>query len=731
MSKPGEVMNPRELNFKIYGMDCAEEVSILKREIGPLVGGAEHLAFDILNAKMTVLPTAPSVEPRRIIEAVNRSGMRAEPYESAQPAAGEVSFWRRRGRTIMTTASGVFSAGGFLAHTVITGSFLAALGSEGLGIGHDVPLISRGLYAAGVIAGAWYVAPRGWIALRRLRPDMNLLMTIAVIGAVAIGEWFEASAVSFLFALSLALESWSIGRAKRAVEALLELAPASVRILQDGVETEMPPADAVVGDHFLVRPGERIALDGTVVRGNSDVNQAPITGESLPVPKEPGSQVFAGTVNGNGVLEVEVTKLAGETTLAQIIRMVGEAQRRRAPSEQWVDRFAHYYTPSVFALAILVATVPPLAFGAPSAEWVYRALVLLVIGCPCALVISTPVSIVASLAAAARQGVLVKGGVHMETPAKLKAVAFDKTGTLTHGSPSVVDVLPMNEHTGEELLEIAAAIESHSDHPLAHAITTYARARGITVREPHDLQTVQGKGITARVDGRPYWLGSHRYLEERGQETPEVHARLDSLAQSGKTIVAVGTDDHVCGLISLADTVRPESPAIIEALRGAGIEHVIILTGDNRGTAEAVAHETGVDEVRAELLPHEKVLAVEELVRHYGTVAMVGDGINDAPALGRATLGIAMGGGGTDAAIEAGDVALMSDDISKLPWLVRHSQRTLSIIRQNIGLSLAVKLLFAVLTALGYASLWAAIAADMGVSLVVIANALRLLRLRL
>ncbi len=721
-------MNPKELNFKIHGMDCAEEVSILKREIGPLVGGAEHLAFDILNAKMTVLPTAPFVEPKRIVEAVNRSGMRAEPYEDAQPGAGEVSFWQRRGRTLMTTASGVLSAGGFLAHAMSAGSFPAALGSEGLGVGHEVPLISRVLYAAGVISGAWYVAPRAWVALRRLRPDMNLLMTIAVIGAVAIGEWFEASTVSFLFALSLALESWSVGRAKRAVEALLELAPASVRILRDGVGTEMPPADADVGDHFLVWPGERIALDGTVVRGNSDVNQAPITGESLPVPKEPGSQVFAGTVNGNGALEVEVTKLAGETTLAQIIRMVGEAQRRRAPSEQWVDRFAHYYTPSVFALAVLVATVPPLTFGAPFSEWVYRALVLLVIGCPCALVISTPVSIVASLAAAARQGVLVKGGVHMETPAKLKAVAFDKTGTLTHGSPSVVDVLPMNEHTEDELLEIAAAIESHSDHPLAHAITTHARAREITVREPRDLQTVQGKGVTASVDGRRYWLGSHRYLEERGQETPDVHTRLDSLTRSGKTIVAVGTDDHVCGLISLADTVRPESPAIVEALRRAGIEHVIMLTGDNRGTAEAVGRETGVDEVRAELLPHEKVLAVEELVRRYGAVAMVGDGINDAPALGRATLGIAMGGGGTDAAIEAGDVALMSDDISKLPWLVRHSQQTLNIIRQNIGLSLAVKLLFAVLTALGYASLWAAIAADMGVSLVVIANALRLLR---
>ncbi|MCL4396121.1 MAG: HAD-IC family P-type ATPase [Chloroflexi bacterium] len=477
-------MKAKDVEFKIHGMDCAEEVSILKREIGPLVGGAEHLAFDILNAKMTVLPSAASVEPSRIIEAVNRVGMRAEPYADAQPGAAEMSFWQRRGRTIMTTASGAFSAGGFLTHATVAGSFLTALGSEGLGVGHEVPLVSRVLYAAGVITGAWYVAPRGWLALRRLKP--------------------EAATVSFLFALSLALESWSIGRAKRAVEALLEIAPPLVRVLRNGTEQEISPVGAAVGEQFLVRPGERIALDGVVVRGNSDVNQAPITGESVPVLKEPGSPVFAGTVNGNGVLEVEITRLAGETTLAQIIRMVGEAQRRRAPSEQWVDRFAHYYTPSVFALAILVATVPPLAFGVPVGEWVYRALVLLVIGCPCALVISTPVSIVASLAAAARQGVLVKGGVHMETPARLKAIAFDKTGTLTRGSPSVVDVLPMNEHTESELLEIAAAIESHSDHPLAQAITAHARTRGISFPEPRDLQTVQGKGVTASLDGRLY-----------------------------------------------------------------------------------------------------------------------------------------------------------------------------------------------------------------------------------
>ena len=712
-------------------MDCAEEVAILKRELSPIVRDANLLGFDILNGKLIVRVSPDAVPSQTIVKAVNSTGMRAELWRDVQPDAAEMGFWQRRSRTVLTVASGVLTFSGFGLHVWLAGGIAAALGSEGMGItSHRVPSVVAAVYALGIVCGAWYVLPKAWHALRRFRPDMNFLMTLAVVGAVAIGEWFEAATVSFLFALSLALESWSVGRARRAVEALMSIAPDTVRLLKNGREVETRPTDVLVGDRFLVKPGDRIGLDGTVVSGMSEVNQAPITGESVPVPKEAGSQVFAGTVNGNGSLQVEVTRLAGQTTLAQIIRMVGEAQSRRAPSEQWVDRFAQVYTPVVLFIATLVAVLPPVLLAGSWSDWLYRSLVLLVIGCPCALVISTPVSIVASLAAAARNGVLVKGGVHMETPARLKAVALDKTGTLTHGTPAVVSVVPMNGHTEVELLERIGAMEAHSDHPLARAITTYVNEKGIQSRPATDFQTIPGKGATARFNAKAYWLGSHRYLEERGQETDAVHRQLTEMARSGQTVVVVGNEEHVCGFVTLADTVRHESATAVRQLHELGIAHIVMLTGDNQPTAEAIARETGVDEIRAELLPAEKVSAVEDLVRRYGSVAMIGDGINDAPAMGRATLGIAMGAAGSATAIEAGDIALMSDDLSRLPWLIRHSRRTLAIIRQNIVLSLGVKAVFVVLTFLGHASLWAAIAADMGVSLVVITNALRLLRSR-
>ncbi len=717
---------PNSTEFKIHGMDCAEEVAILKRELGPLVGGADNLAFDILNGKMTI---RSDVRADSVVQAVGRTGMRAELWETAPRQATEQTFWQRWGRTGLTITSGSFVITGFLVHAFLAGSLQGALGSEGMGLAAEVPNVVKLLYSLAVITGAWYVVPKAWYSLARLRPDMNLLMTIAVIGAAIIGEWFEAAVVSFLFALSLALESWSVGRARRAVEALMAIAPPTVRRLKaDGQPEEVSPADVRIGEKFSVLPGERIALDGTVLRGSSDVNQAPITGESVPVEKEPGAQVFAGTVNGNGALEVEATKLAGETTLAQIIRMVGEAQSRRAPSEQWIDKFAMVYTPLILALAILIAIIPPLAFGGTWSDWVYRALVLLVIGCPCALVISTPVSIVAGLAASAKNGVLIKGGAFMEAPARLKAIALDKTGTLTEGKPEVVEVVPMNGHSEPELLERVGALEAQSDHPLARAIVAYLAKQKVAPLAVEDFRIIQGKGASGTINGKTFWLGSHRYLEERGQETPEVHETLEKMSQSGRTVVVVGNDEHVCGFIALADTVRPNVKDTLTALRSAGIEHLIMLTGDNKGTAEAVARLTGIDEIRAELLPEDKVKAVEELVRKYDAVAMVGDGVNDAPAMGRATVGIAMGAAGSDTAIEAADIALMSDDLTKLPWLIHHSQRTLSVIRQNIVLSLGVKAVFFGLTMLGHASLWSAIAADMGVSLVVIMNALRLLR---
>ena len=716
------------LEFKIRGMDCAEEVDALRREIGPLIGEKGSLTFDLLRGKMAV--QSVSVTAADIVHAVNKAGMQAEPWietaRTKRKRGGKISF--RDGRAMVTILSGVMTLAGFVLHAILRGGFAEALGSEGLGQTHDVPLPARLVYLAAVIVGGWYVAPKALLAARRLRPDMNLLMTIAVIGAVIIGEWFEAALVTFLFALSLALEAWSVGRARRAVEALLDLAPPTVRVLEDGRETELAADQVPVGTVFLVKPGDRIALDGEVLRGNSEVNQAPITGESVPAFKEPGSLVFAGTINGNGAVEVRSTKAASDTTLAHIIQMVGAAQANKAPSEQWVEKFARYYTPVVFVSAALVFVAPPLLLGGGWQEWTYRALVLLVIGCPCALVISTPVSIVAALAAAARNGVLIKGGAYVEVPARLKAIALDKTGTLTEGRPRVTDALPEPGVSKRELLEIAGTMESQSDHPLARAIMEFCHAEEIRPRIVSDFKVIQGKGAEAEIEGRKYWLGSHRYLEDRGEETAEVHQRLEKLAASGQSVVVIGNSHRVLGMITLADTVRHVSREALRRLRSDGIEHIVMLTGDNKSTAEAIARTTGVNEVYAELLPQDKVAAVEKLVDNYRQVAMVGDGINDAPAMARATLGISMGAMGSDAAIEASDVALMSDDLSKLPWLVRHSRRALSIIRQNITLSLAVKAVFVILTFAGFASLWAAIAADMGVSLLVIFNALRLLR---
>lgn len=716
------------LTFRVEGLNCADEVAILKRELGPLFG--EHrLAFDVLNGKMTVSSAGSPLTAEPIVEAVARTGMRASIWREGDGSSSDEAHLRVLGPTVLTAASGILALAGFLFHAWSAGGVAAALGSEGMGLSHAVPFASRALYALGIAAGAWPIVPKALFALRRLRPDMNLLMTIAVLGAIAIGEWFEAATVAFLFALSHALESWSVGRARRAVAALMDLSPPTARLLKaDGTTEDVPLESFAVGATFLVPAGQRIPLDGRVVRGSSLVNQAPITGESLPVEKKPGDAVFAGTINGDGALEAVCTKAASDTTLAHIIKMVSEAQSRRGPSEQWVERFARIYTPAIFALAILVLLVPPLLLGEPWSDWLYRALVLLVIGCPCALVISTPVSIVAALAAAARNGVLIKGGLYVELPSRLKAVAMDKTGTLTEGRPRVVELVPMSGHDEKEVLSLAAALESRTEHPLAIAIREHAAAKGVAARAPEDFEILQGKGARGRISGREYWVGSHRFLEERGQETPEVHRRLEELSASGHSVVVLGDETHVCGFIGLADAIRPNAAMAVEAMRREGIEHVVMLTGDNRGTAERIARDTGVDMVRAELLPADKVAAIEELVNRYEHVAMVGDGVNDAPALARASLGIAMGAAGSDAAIETADVALMSDDVSKIAWLIAHSRATLTVIRQNIIAALSVKAVFVVLTFVGHASLWAAIAADMGASLLVIGNGLRLLR---
>lgn len=717
--------------YRIKGMDCAEEVNALKGTVGKLPG-IDGLDFNLIEGTMTVHSEGGGVDDEAIHDAVRRSGLEAEPVDgicASGVCAVEEDWWMDRRREILCGLSGVLVLAGFIAHLVFHGSLLHVLGG-GEGIEHhEFPVVVILLYASAVVTGGLFVVPKAWLALRRARADMNLLMAIAVVGAMVIGQWFEAATVSFLFALSLLLESWSVGRARRAIHALVALTPrtARYRCPHDGDIMERPVADVPKGAAILVRPGERIPLDGVVTRGRTSVNQAPITGESLPVAKQEGDEVFAGTINEDGAIEFRSTKFAADTTMARIIRMVEEAQSRRAPVEQWVERFARVYTPAMIGVAVLVAVVPPIFVGGWG-RWFYEALVMLVIACPCALVISTPVSIVAALTAAAHAGVLIKGGAFLEAMGRVKAIAVDKTGTLTKGVPEVQEIVPLNGHTRDELLARAAALEAHSQHPLAAAVLRKARADKVVPLEARAFRALKGRGAEAMIEDRLFWVGSHRLMHEKGVEESDMHDLAQRMEDAGHSVIVVGSERHVCGLISVADTLRPEAAGVVTRLRAAGVRHVALLTGDNSGTATAVGKAVGADEVRSELLPEDKLQAVQEMERTYGAVAMVGDGVNDAPALATATVGIAMGAVGSDAAVETADIALMSDDLTRLPWLVQHARSTLRIIRQNMVFALGLKAAFMILALMQVATLWMAIAADMGASLLVIVNALRLLR---
>ncbi|MDA7429171.1 cation-translocating P-type ATPase [Primorskyibacter aestuariivivens] len=703
-------------------------MSILNRVVGPAVGGTEYLAFDVINARMTVLDGGENPSSDKIIDVVATTGMTAKPWDAEDASADQAAHLKKQ--KLFTMLSGGFWAAGFLYHIVETGFE----GAIGLFSGHGeapMPMAEAGLFAIAILFGVWLVAPKAWSSARRLSPDMNLIMVVAVAGAIGLGEFFEAATVAFFFSLSLYLESWSVGRARNAVSALLDLAPPTVRVLDDdGSEADVPAAAVAVGARFVVRGGDRIPLDGEVVDGAGAVDQAPITGESALVPKEAGDDVYAGTINGEGTLTVRATKLATDTVLSKIIRMVGDAHSRRAEVEQWVTKFARIYTPVVMVLAMLIAFVPPLVAGGDWGFWFYNALVLLVIACPCALVISTPVSIVASLAASARNGVLIKGGAYVEAPGRTTALAMDKTGTITMGEPEVAAIYPLGGTTERDLMARAVALEARSSHPLARAILGRAEQDGMQVVAAEDTRTVPGRGLEGELDGQLIWLGSDRFAEEKGLGGDIPTDLRDRIEGAGSTLVAIGDANGVSGVLELRDRIRPDAKGIVARLHAQGVKKIVMLTGDNAATARAVAAEVGIDEVRAELLPEDKVTAIEELVTQYGTVAMIGDGVNDAPAMARAHYGIAMGAVGSDAAIETADIALMTDDIGKVPWLIGHSRRTMAIIKQNIGLSLATKAAFVVATAFGMASMWGAIAADVGVSLLVVANALRLLRAR-
>ncbi|WP_170481527.1 heavy metal translocating P-type ATPase [Ruegeria arenilitoris] len=713
-------------SFQVSGLDCAEEVAILNRVVGPKVGGEEHLAFDVINGRMSLLESAAKLSDEDVMLLVSSTGMTAKPWDDGNAAQDQAAHIARQRR--FTTLSGGFWAAGFGWHIFETGMG----GALGLFSGHGevpMPLPEAALFAVAILFGVWLVAPKAWSSARHLSPDMNLLMVVAVAGAIGLGEFFEAATVAFFFSLSLYLESWSVGRARNAVSALLDLAPPTVRLVRaDGSEATVPAADAFVGDSFIVRGGDRIPLDGEVIEGAGAVDQAPITGESALIPKELGDEVYAGTINGEGTLKIRATKTASDTVLAKIIRMVGDAHARRAPVEQWVTKFARIYTPIVMVVAVAIALIPPLAFGASWGFWFYNALVLLVIACPCALVISTPVSIVAALTASARAGVLIKGGAYIEAPGRTTALAMDKTGTITMGEPEVANVYPLGDASEQELLASAASLEVRSSHPLARAILTRAEQTDISISAAEDIRTVPGRGLEGRTERGDIWLGSDRFAEEKGFGASIPAELRKQIESAGSTLVVAGDENGVSGLLELRDRIRPEARSIVARLHAQGVKSIIMLTGDNKQTARAVTAEVGIDEVRAQLLPEDKVAAIEELAEQHEMVAMIGDGVNDAPAMARAHYAVAMGAVGSDAAIETADIALMTDDIGKVPWLIDHSRRTMSIIHQNIGFSLATKALFVTLTGFGLASMWGAIAADVGVSLLVVANALRLLK---
>lgn len=715
----------QRISYKIEGLDCAEEVAILKKVLGS-VEGVESLDFNLIQAKMTVHYDPSKIGQDEIISLIRTTGMSAALWEKCHKE--EVSFFKKHGRLIFTLLSGFFILLGTLSHYYFHPVFFDLLGA--VSEEHVLPLSTKILYLLSILCGVIYVFPKAYFSLRRLSPDMNLLMIVAIIGAIGIQEWFEAATVAFLFTLALLLEQWSVGRARKAISALMELTPTLARVVNPntGDLKDVEVEQVEVGDTILVRPGEKVPLDGVVSNGISSVDQSPITGESIPVAKEVGDEVFAGTLNGDGALECRVTKPARDTTLAKMIRLVEEARSKRSESEQWVETFARYYTPLMLLFSVLVMVIPPLIFSLPWFDWIYRGLVLLVIACPCALVISTPVSIVSGLTAAARHGILIKGGIFLEEAGRLQALAMDKTGTLTYGHPEVQRLIPLNHHNEKELMERAVALEKPSEHPLARAILKKGEEMLVESESAQNFQIIKGKGALATYRGQFYWIGSHRFMHEMRQETPEVHEKAVALEDAGHSIVAIGTDDHVCGLISVADTPRKWIREIIRAIKETGIQEVVMLTGDNKQTARALADHARVDRFLAELLPEEKVEAVTALVKKWDKAGMVGDGVNDAPAMAAATIGFAMGGMGTDAAIETADIALMSDDLSKLPWLFRYSRRVLKIIKQNITFALGVKALFIALALVDLATLWMAIAADTGATILVIFNALRLLR---
>jgi Cd2+/Zn2+-exporting ATPase len=695
-------------SFRIEAMDCPTEQTLIQNKLGKLEG-VQRLEFNLINRVLGVTHDLPSDTP--IIKAIESLGMQAEPLTAGQdkpthtPPAPVKPWWP-------LALSGVTALGAEVIHfTDAAPDWVVAL----------VALVS-------ILSGGLATYKKGWIALKNLNLNINALMSIAVTGAVLIGQWPEAAMVMFLFTVAELIEAKSLDRARNAISGLMQMAPEQATVHQaDGSWQVQEVKSIALGARVRVRPGERVGLDGDVVAGRSTIDQAPITGESLPVDKTVGDKVFAGTINQAGELEYAVTAAADQSTLARIIHAVEQAQGARAPTQRFVDRFSTIYTPAVFALALAVAVIPPLFMGAVWFDWIYRALVLLVVACPCALVISTPVTIVSGLAAAARKGILIKGGVYLEGGHKLDYLALDKTGTITHGKPVQTDYLALDPSVETTAPALAASLAARSDHPVSRAIAHAAVDKQLAQQVVDNFAALAGRGVRGDIGGQTYHLGNHRLVEDLGLCSPELEAKLFALEKQGKSVVLLLDSTRPLALFAVADTVKDSSREAIRQLHDLGIK-TLMLTGDNAHTAEAIAAQVGMDRAHGDLLPEDKLQVIEKLYAEGHRVGMVGDGINDAPALARSEIGFAMAAAGTDTAIETADVALMDDDLRKIPAFIRLSRQTSSILKQNIALALVIKAIFLGVTFAGFATMWMAVFADMGVSLLVVFNGLRLLR---
>lgn len=704
-----KIENTEDKNvYRVQGFTCTNCAGIFEKNVKNLPG-VKDAQVNFGASKITVYgrTTVEELEKAGAFENLKVTPEKQRSIEKKRP------FWKEHWNVLL---SAILLVAGYL------------LGEQ---YGEE-SILSAISYAASIIIGGYELFKKGIKNLFRLQFDMNTLMTVAIIGAAAIGEWGEGATVVILFAISEVLERYSMEKARQSIRSLMDIAPKEALIRRGSEEITVNVDDIQVGDVMIVKPGQKLAMDGVVIKGTSTINQAAITGESVPVTKTIDDEVFAGTLNEEGLLEVKVTKRVEDTTISKIIHLVEEAQAERAPSQAFVDRFAKYYTPAIMILALGIAVVPPLFVGADWGDWVYRGLALLVVGCPCALVISTPVSIVTAIGNAAKNGVLIKGGIHLEEAGRLSAIAFDKTGTLTKGVPEVTDVVTFGTKNENELLSIAAVIEKGSQHPLASAIVRKAENLGEDLTlVVEDFQSITGKGVKANVNGELYYVGSPKLFAELHSDiSVETNQRIEELQKQGKTVMVLGTEQQILALIAVADEVRDSSTVVIKQLHEIGIKKTIMLTGDNQATAEAIGRRLNVTDVKADLMPQDKLDYIKQLRKDYGNVAMIGDGVNDAPALAASTVGIAMGGAGTDTALETADIALMADDLSKLPYTIRLSRKTLAIIKQNITFSLGIKLLALALIVPGWLTLWLAIFADMGATLIVTLNSLRLLKVR-